>query len=74
MELREMLAIFANERTPELLLAIRKKFGRYGFSLACKVAGISRGQGKRMIGMYDDTKAIKQITSRLCGIKTSKWQ
>ncbi|WP_041537641.1 hypothetical protein [Carboxydothermus hydrogenoformans] len=74
MELRKMLEAFANEQTPELLLAIRKKYGKYGFSLACKVAGISRGQGKRMLGLYDDTKAIRQLANRLCGMKTSRWQ
>ncbi len=74
MELREMLGAFAKDRTPELLSAIRKRYGKYGFSLACKVAGISCGQGKRMIGMYDDTKAIKQVASRLCGMKISRWE
>lgn len=74
MELREMLEAFAKEQTPELLSAIRKRYGKFGFSLACKVAGISRGQGKRMIGMYDDTKAIKQVASRLCGVKISRWE
>lgn len=73
MELQKMLETFANEQTPELLLAIRKKYGKFGFSLACKVAGITRGEGKRILGLYDDTKAIKQLASRVCGLKTSRW-
>jgi len=74
MRLREMVAAFAREQTPELLSAIRRKYGSYGVSLACKVAGMGRGQAKRVLGVYDDTKAIKQLASKLCGLKTTKWR
>ncbi|MDN5331414.1 MAG: hypothetical protein PWP45_639 [Tepidanaerobacteraceae bacterium] len=74
MTLREAVTHFSQTKDPAILEKIRKKYGSYGFSLACKIAGIKRREGKRMLGIYDNTKTIRWLANKLCGIKTLKWQ
>lgn len=73
MYLREVVEVFSKTRNPELLRQILKEHGKKGFSIACRAAGISRGAGKRLLGIYSDNGVIAQITKRAAGLKTSKW-
>ncbi|MGI6286265.1 hypothetical protein SEF58_10680 [Neomoorella humiferrea] len=70
-ELHVRIEQFLKTRSPELLREILNHHGKYGFSLACHKAGISRGKGKRMIGIYNDDGAIRQIAARV-GYSRSK--
>lgn len=72
MRLRDMLSAFVETRSTEVLREIKRRYGNYGFSLACKLAGISRGTGKRLLKIYDDSGAIEQIAAHACGLRTSK--
>jgi len=67
------IQLFCKTRSPEILKEIIKQHGEKGFSKACKSAGVSRGIGRRMLGSYDDTGAIKQVAKKECGLKTSKY-
>jgi len=73
MYLRDAVEAFCRTRNPELLRLILREHGRKGFSIACKVAGISRGAGKRLIGVYKDDGAISQVAAKACGLKTCRW-
>ncbi|RKL62329.1 hypothetical protein DXT63_11910 [Thermoanaerobacteraceae bacterium SP2] len=55
---------FVRTRNPEILRRIKEGFGGVGFSVACRAAGISRGAGKRALGIYNDTIAIRQLASK----------
>ena len=74
MYLREAVEAFSRTRDPELLRMILRKHGKKGFSIACRAAGISRGAGKRLLGIYNDNGAIAQIAKQAAGLKTSRWQ
>ncbi|HHY94631.1 MAG TPA: hypothetical protein GX513_06430 [Firmicutes bacterium] len=71
MHLQDALAAFKETPTPELLAVIRKEHGTQGFNLACKAAGITRGEGKRLLGLYDDTGSIKVLARREAGLRLS---
>lgn len=73
MFLYEHIELFKKTRTARVLEEILKEHGKQGFSLACKAAGISRGTGKRMLGIYNDAGAISQIASKACGCRTTKY-
>lgn len=71
MYLRETLELLEKTRDKALLRQILEEHGTRGFSLGCKVLGITRGQGKRWLGIYDPTAEVKRTAVRACGLKTS---
>ncbi|OPY61652.1 MAG: hypothetical protein A4E56_01887 [Pelotomaculum sp. PtaU1.Bin065] len=72
MFLHEHIDLFRKIKSKDVLKDIRREHGLMGFSMACRCAGISRGAGKRLLGMYDDSGAIAQIAAKECGYKTTK--
>lgn len=72
MYLNDHIDLFKREKSADILQVILKEHGPKGFSIACRRVGISRGTGKRMLGIYNDDGAISQISRRACGCKTSK--
>ncbi|AYO30872.1 hypothetical protein D2962_09795 [Biomaibacter acetigenes] len=65
MRLHTLIDEFVRTRDPQILRRIKRDFGGIGFSTACRAAGISRGHGKRLLGIYDDTIAIRQLASKI---------
>lgn len=72
MYLDDHITLFKKNRTADVLRVILNEHGPKGFSLACKSAGISRGAGKRMLGIYNDAGSISQIARNACGCAITK--
>ena len=72
MKLRDHLQKFSESQTSDQLALILREHGIKGFSLACRSARISRGAGKRMLGIYNDTGSIRQLTNQSCGYISSR--
>ncbi|MFZ5644625.1 MAG: hypothetical protein ACOY46_13630 [Bacillota bacterium] len=71
MLLRDAVSLFERTRSPDVLRQIRSEHGMKGFSIACRAAGIRRGHGKKMLGIYCETGAIEKISAKACGLKTN---
>ncbi|HBX24187.1 MAG TPA: hypothetical protein DEF34_11240 [Desulfotomaculum sp.] len=71
MLLRDAVSLFEKTRSPDILRWIRSKHGMKGFSIACRAAGIKRGQGKEILGIYSDVGAIEKIATKACGMRTN---
>lgn len=72
MRLRDAISSFERTHSPVILAAILEEHGRRGFALACRAAGIPRGVGKRMIGIYDDSFNVKKLARREAGLHISR--
>lgn len=71
MLLRDAVSLFEKNRSPDVLRHILSEHGMKGFSIACRVAGIKRGHGKRMLGDYCDAGALEIVSAKACGLKRS---
>lgn len=71
MYLSDSIDFFMRNHSADVLKQIIKEHGKQGFSIACKRAGLKRGDGKRILGIYNDDGPISQVAS-VYGFTTSK--
>ncbi|HHV57478.1 MAG TPA: hypothetical protein GXX50_06915 [Firmicutes bacterium] len=73
MFLRDMISQFVKTSDFGLLRDILKQHGRRGFNLACRAAGIRRGEAHRRLRLYNDNGPIHEVAKAACGLKTTNW-
>lgn len=71
MRLRDAIDVFLATRETAVLRMILAQHGKRGFRIACKIAKLREGEAKRLLGIYDDTTAIRQVAAKACGLRLS---
>jgi hypothetical protein len=71
MSFSDRIASFTTTRSKADLDDIVRKNGDYGFTLACKAAGITRRAGRKILGIAEHDYRPHQLASRF-GYRTSQ--